>query len=83
MNRYQHILPEIEQAVGDHRVIPFPIACPACGAGIVSAVDDGSLSSASYACGAAYKSKPQIQNHTDKWWGTCPTTAVLMKFDDD
>ena len=24
-----------------------------------------------YECGGYYRSKPQIQNHTDYWWGTC------------
>lgn len=26
---------------------------------------------ATFACGGYYTSKPQIQNHTDKWWGVC------------
>ena len=30
---------------------------------------------AAYACGGAYTTKPQCQNHTAKWWGHCPAAA--------
>jgi hypothetical protein len=55
----------------------FPDACPTCGAAKVDHVDPGhplSLEKVRYACGGAYEPKPQIQNHTDKWWGKCPAT---------
>jgi hypothetical protein len=49
----------------------FPKNCPACGAG-ASDNERTYYSPMTYACGGAYVFKPQIQNHTDKWWGACP-----------
>jgi len=64
----------------------FPDACPACGAernddpetpvphpydrGETVRIGNGGRW-ATYACGGYYKRKPQIQNHTDYWWGKC------------
>ena len=70
---YAHILPEVTLRRDDRdRIEPeFPLFCPACGArGQVDLVNW--QQPASYDCGAAYTPKGQIQNHTDKWWGSCP-----------
>lgn len=48
----------------------FPDTCPACGAKEVER-KMGWLGHNKYACGGGFKIKPQIQNHTDKWWGRC------------
>jgi len=29
-----------------------------------------------YGCGGQYRQKPQIQCHTNKWWGHCPTEKL-------
>ena len=47
---------------------PFlPESCPACGA----EAEKRGNNTVTYACGGSYRPKPQIQNHTDKWWGSC------------
>lgn len=88
MASYRHILPEIhlrrrpdsfydiysgKQVDVPAEVGPpvFPDACPACQAPKTAEV---AWRRAEYACGASYSDKPQIQNHTDKWWGSCPAT---------
>lgn len=48
----------------------FPDVCPCCGA-VATQKEDKKVH---YACGGSYTPKPQIQNHTDKWWGQCPVT---------
>lgn len=78
---YRHILPEIALARADAQAqpTPFPDACPCCGAALAEAVNHPAIDyrrSATYACGASYTHKPQIQNHTEKWWGTCPATQA-------
>lgn len=47
----------------------FSNTCPCCGQKLV--FKDGWV--AEYACGAKYTMKPQCQNHTDVFWGTCPS----------
>jgi len=89
---YSYVLPEMArrmteatylmpgggtETVGRQPMPTFPAACPACGA-------EGTPSTSyydpvSYACGAAYTMKPQIQNHTDKWWGTCPVRKAQIE----
>jgi hypothetical protein len=86
---YAHILPEIGvrrraatyyDGKGGYVEAPaqdgppsFPVACPACGSPLVDVVVGRS---AAYDCGATYTEKPQIQNHTDIWWGICPATKA-------
>lgn len=64
------ILPEIWHRFGDDDLPTFPDACPVCGA--AATAHGNRFHPVTYACGAAYDDKPQIQNHTDKWWGACP-----------
>lgn len=50
----------------------LPAYCPVCQATTVQREGVNTpWESRHYACGGAYKSKPQIQNHTNKWWGHC------------
>lgn len=51
---------------------PVPDTCPICGANKLGAAAAAMFVAASYACGGKYELKPQIQNHTDYYWGTCP-----------
>jgi hypothetical protein len=67
----------------------FPAACPnpACNAertcllvcrlGQYIEARDGAtdVQGAEYACGGTYSIKPQIQNHTNYFWGTCGKDA--------
>ena len=63
----------------DDRPVVFPDACPACGATKTSDTSGrSSWPEARYACGGSYTNKPQIQNHTDKWWGHCPVTKAAQ-----
>jgi hypothetical protein len=55
----------------------FPASCPSCDAPRVPTAlqpehGGGHYRCCHYKCGGAYTYKPQIQNHTDKWWGVCP-----------
>ena len=50
--------------------VDLPNICPVCGAE-VSIKEDGEFAKRIYACGGTYEMKPQIQNHTDYFWGTC------------
>ena len=84
---YRHVLPEIalrrrpmaylneryETVEVPAQVGPpkFPETCPACGSALYLTLNNG-WNGAAYECGATYSEKPQIQNHTDIWWGTCP-----------
>lgn len=87
---YRYVLPEIHRSrvsrtyltqTGEYVTVPpegpvtFPDTCPACGAARTVETRTG-FGGAQYACGATYKSKPQIQNRTDKWWGSCPVTKA-------
>lgn len=59
-----------EVTVGpDTAPVVFPETCPACGAARTA---ERPGRDCSYACGGGYRDKPQIQNHTDYWWGSCP-----------
>ena len=50
----------------------LPDTCPICGATKVEG-NDGTAFRAwrEYACGGCYTEKPQIQTHTNKYWGSC------------
>lgn len=68
------IYPEVwTNRYGDDQPV-FPDCCPACGA-----VKNGEVPGVSveYACGGGYRPKPQIQNHTNYWWGRCKVDEVL------
>lgn len=45
----------------------FPHHCPVCDAEITIR----HRWNCRYECGGGYQSKPQIQNHTEKFWGKC------------
>jgi len=50
----------------------FPDECPKCLAVTVAlALGHVNDCMCKYACGGTYTCKPQIQNHTNKWWGYC------------
>jgi len=78
-NPYRYVLPEVAVSRYDRpRKAPvFPPACPRCGA--AQAGTPFPWTGPTYACGAVYAPKPQIQNHTDKWWGVCPVTEAEVK----
>jgi hypothetical protein len=78
---YRHIYPEVTQAIR-HREDPyptpvFPDTCPRCGA--VATARGNFFHPIKYACGGSYEEKPQIQNHTDVWWGRCPVTQAAIE----
>jgi predicted RNA-binding Zn-ribbon protein involved in translation (DUF1610 family) len=90
MRDYSYILPEKAQ---EHREMydistgtvispqpypTFPDTCPACGAAVKSR-GNAYHNPVTYACGAAYTQKPQIQNHRDVWWGTCPVRKAAIE----
>jgi hypothetical protein len=57
----------------------FPNECPCCGAEIAGGEHGGTpWASQIYACGGAYRPKPQIQNHTYIWWGHCPKAKKAL-----
>ena len=49
----------------------FSETCPICGA-IIREDNQDYYKGPIYECGGQYTFKPQIQTHTDKWWGSCP-----------
>jgi hypothetical protein len=50
----------------------FPDRCPGCGARVAEDQNVGTWNvQRVYRCGGRYRPKPQIQNHTDIWWGHC------------
>ena len=49
----------------------FPNVCPICKSKTVTDLENF-FNGPIYKCGGQYNSKPQIQTHTDKWWGKCP-----------
>lgn len=56
----------------NHSGPAFPTACPVCGSEVAGGENGGTpWATQIYACGGRYEPKPQIQNHTDKWWGLC------------
>ena len=69
----QCIYTEISQdsAYVKDRISKFPNTCPLCGAKTIKEGTDY-FNGPIYGCGGQYTFKPQIQNHTDKWWGSCP-----------
>jgi hypothetical protein len=79
--RYAHIYPEIAIGRVERARFPleFPATCPACGARKTSEEKHLLRSFAHYACGGKYEDKPQIQNHTDKWWGSCPRVRAMVE----
>jgi hypothetical protein len=72
------VLPEVSHSVdaGRTHATEFPSVCPCCCAKRLSlnacATTPTYRREAAYDCGARYAHKPQIQNHTEKWWGMCP-----------
>jgi len=66
-----NIYGELHIAIGRSNDIAFPDTCPVCGAGIKEVPADD-MNGPTYNCGGQYRVKPQIQCHTQKWWGTCP-----------
>ena len=53
--------------------LAFPDTCPECGSLKTDEIVTGFSSDRGchYECGGGYRRKPQIQNHTDVWWGSC------------
>lgn len=75
------IYPEMSQSRHDHAPTAFPATCPCCGSAASKINRDDTWAykrGAWYACGGAYTMKSQIQNHTDKWWGSCPDTQAKI-----
>jgi hypothetical protein len=73
MNDYRYIYDELTTPFGG-RLPTFPEACPKCAA--PATAHGNRFHPVTYACGGAYDEKPQIQNHTDVWWGRCPATRA-------
>lgn len=71
------IYPEITGYMNRDRRSPppaFPDECPVCKAPRTFTkvdADQWGVAHATYACGGRYDLKPQIQNHTNYWWGSC------------
>lgn len=57
----------------DVRPPKFPKTCPTCGTPAIEITTSGRSydCKAVYTCGGGYSEKPQIQNHTDYFWGSC------------
>lgn len=71
------IYPEITQPVEVRTLPDFPLRCPICGSPkTLSEKEMGYRVGPRYWCGGQYTMKPQIQNHTDKWWGACKLHEV-------
>ena len=71
---YSKIYPELVGYKCRGSVVPppqFPDACPKCGAPKTAEDRLALVERCTYACGGGYSPKPQIQNHTDYWWGKC------------
>jgi hypothetical protein len=76
----RHVYEEIWVEKSSHRLADIPGRCPVCKALCIERDSVGQpWESAKYRCGGEYKSKPQIQNHTDKWWGSCPKVELCAK----
>jgi len=71
----QYIYPEIHTSADSNVPPVLPENCPCCGAKAVSKSDN----EIKYACGGDYTSKPQIQNHTRKLWGFCPSFREVVR----
>lgn len=73
INESNLIYPElVGYRVRDNDAPPpsFPENCPVCKAIKITSVF-GILGYVKYACGGGYSHKPQIQNHTEYYWGKC------------
>lgn len=69
MRRYNEIhIPNDRQSLPE-----FPSKCPICGAETEKEVKSEQYyeCSITYKCGGTYTDKEQIQNHTNKFWGSC------------
>ncbi len=53
-----------------HPPVELPDKCPVCDAK-ATVKKDGQFAKRMYECGGSYSMKPQIQNHTDYFWGSC------------
>jgi len=73
-NQVRYIYTEIHQSSDSKWIKPeFPDACPCCGETLIVPDDPQEYyTGPQFACGGKFEFKPQIQSHTDKWWGTCP-----------
>lgn len=60
-------------------LVEFPGMCPCCGSQLVEEIHDGWTDCATYACGGRYGPKPQIQDHTLVWWGSCGSAMTAPK----
>lgn len=73
---YDYIYPELTGFYVENvpcEPVKFPENCPCCGAIYAAKREDQELHArCRYACGGKYVPKPQIQNHTRIWWGSCP-----------
>jgi hypothetical protein len=76
--RHELIYPELtgNQIRGKKKhPVEYPDKCPACGAEKVSEkefiIGTDRFPTRIYGCGGKYETKPQIQNHTDYFWGSC------------
>lgn len=70
----QTIYKEISLSISND-IPEYPKTCPLCGVGIGKDNRDH-FQGPVYKCGGQYSLKPQIQNHTDKWWGSCPEREI-------
>lgn len=62
----------------------FPPLCSCCRAKVLRDEYPGTRwVRREYQCGGTYEPKPQIQNHTEIWWGSCPKgrMAAFVKLD--
>jgi hypothetical protein len=66
----RHIYQELSKPISTGNP-KFPEVCPKCGADIADS-DVKGYSGPKYECGGQFRLKPQIQTHTNYWWGHCP-----------
>jgi len=78
MDRLAHIYPELASPTKKHTTPDWPLKCPCCGASRRRKSKDRYHGHV-YRCGGRYTLKPQIQNHTDYWWGSCPVHAEQVR----
>jgi len=62
---------------GSGKLPKWDKACPVCGAPEDTPAEG--RKGPKYRCGGQYTQKPQIQNHTDKWWGLCPAQKERVR----
>lgn len=75
---YEEVHMRIQRGVPDP-LPEFPDTCPECGAAKDETHKSNFYRPVRYECGGTFDIKPQIQNHTDKWWGSCPTKEAERK----